>query len=172
MSSKSNDVVEGVLDERGSSSELTNYYAYGSLLSMGFLKEYCPSVAFVMKADLPNYVVQFRQYSERRQGDTSCIIEAPGHMVRGVLYTIAKEEIHDLDVLEGVPPENRYKRETFLVLGEDGEWYEADLYRLVKPTGPHTPAKSYLDDMIEGAQAHGLDPEYTERLIAWRRSLD
>jgi gamma-glutamylcyclotransferase (GGCT)/AIG2-like uncharacterized protein YtfP len=91
--------------------------------------------------------------------------------VRGVVYSIAKEELHDLDVLEGVP-EDRYRREIYLVLGEGGEWYKAYLYRLTNPSGPYRPAESYLDDMIEGAQAHGLDAEYTQHLISWRRSLD
>ncbi|MEE8291222.1 MAG: NAD(P)-dependent oxidoreductase, partial [Candidatus Tectomicrobia bacterium] len=37
------------------------------------------------------------------------------------------------------------KRETFLVLGEDGAWHQADLYRVTTPTGPYSPAPNYLD---------------------------
>lgn len=158
-------------DKGGDSDESSLFFVYGSLLSAKYLRQYAPSAIFVVKADLPNYEVQFRQYSEKRQGGTNCIIEAPGQMVRGVLYRIAKEEIRALDVLEGVP-EGRYKRETFLILGEDGAWYPADLYRLIHPTGPYTPSKSYLDDMIEGAKAHELEPTYIEKLVSWRLSLD
>jgi gamma-glutamylcyclotransferase (GGCT)/AIG2-like uncharacterized protein YtfP len=163
--------ADGAMEARRIGGERALLFAYGSLLSPALLRRHIPSAELVTKAELANYEVQFRQYSEARQGGTSCIIEAPGRLVRGVVYSIAREEMHDLDVLEGVP-EGRYRREVFLVLGQDGEWYEAYLYRLANPSGPFTPAKSYLDDMIEGAQAHGLDAEYTQRLISWRRSLD
>jgi gamma-glutamylcyclotransferase (GGCT)/AIG2-like uncharacterized protein YtfP len=157
--------------ERRVDEELMYLYAYGSLLSLDLLRQFCPSATFVMLADLPNFQVQFRVYSEKRQGGSSCIVEAPGNLVRGVIYAIKKAEIHDLDILERVHQEV-YTRETFLVLGQDNEWYEADLYRPTNPKGPYTPAKSYLDDMIEGAKAHGLDPEYSEKLVAWRKSID
>ena len=98
-------------------------------------------------------------------------IEAPGQLVRGVLYTISKDEMADLDVLEMVP-QGIYKREEFLVLGEDLSWHKANLYRLVTPKGPYTASKSYVDLMIEGAHQHNLDPEYIEGLDALRRSLD
>jgi gamma-glutamylcyclotransferase (GGCT)/AIG2-like uncharacterized protein YtfP len=165
------DPAESTVDEKQCNNEFSLFFVYGSLLSARYLRKYTPSAGFVMKADLANYEIQFRQYSEKRQGGTSCIIEAPGQMVHGVLYRIAKQEIRGLDVLEGVP-EGRYKRETFLVLGEDREWYSADLYRLIHPTGPYTPSKSYLDDMIEGAKAHGLEHTYVEKLVSWRSSLD
>ena len=171
MSKESTSAVGAVPDEAGASGNPTYFFAYGSLLSSPFLLRHIPSAKFVTRADLANFEVEFLIYSEVRQGGSSCIREAPGKMVRGVIYAIAEEEMHDLDLLEGVP-EGRYKREAYSVLAEDGKWYEADLYRVVNPTGPYVPAKSYLDDMIEGAQEHGLDAEYTENLISWRRSLD
>ena len=163
--------TEPTFDMAEDRKDSTRFFVYGSLLSAKYLRQYTPSAVFVMKADLPNYEVQFRQYSERRQGGTSCIIETPGQLVHGVLYRIAREEIQRLDELEGVP-EGRYKRETFLVLGEDGAWHSADLYRLIKPTGPYTPSKSYLDDMIKGAREHKLDPSYVNKLVSWRKELD
>jgi hypothetical protein len=57
------------------------------------------------------------------------------------------------------------------VLGEDGEWHQADLYRVVEPDGPFTPAKSYIALMLEGAEAHGLDPGYIEDLRRLYESL-
>lgn len=147
------------------------YYAYGSNLSTRYVREYCPSAVFVMKADLPNFQVEFRHYSENRQGGISSIIEAPGELVQGVIYEVPEQEIVALDILESVP-EGLYRRDTFLVLGEDGEWHRADLYRVSAPAGPYTASKGYVEDMIAGAQEHGLTPEYTERLVALRRSLD
>ncbi len=147
------------------------HYAYGSNLSSRFLREYCPSATFVMQADLPNFRVEFRHYSEERGGGISTIMEAPGSLVRGVIFEVPEPEIEALDKLESVSA-GLYKRETFFVLGEDGEWHHADLYRVTQPAGPYAPAKSYLDEMIVGAREHGLDAVYTESLVALRRSLD
>jgi gamma-glutamylcyclotransferase (GGCT)/AIG2-like uncharacterized protein YtfP len=147
------------------------YYAYGSNLSSRYLMHVCPSATFVMKADLPNFQVEFRHYSEKRQGGISSIIEAPGQLVQGVIYEVPEKELMDLDILESVP-KGLYRREIFLVLGEDGQWHRADLYRVSDPTGPYQPSKEYLEDMIEGAREHGLTPDYTAKLVAWRRSLD
>ncbi len=147
------------------------HFGYGSNLSTEFLRQHCPSVKPVMKAYLPNFRVEFRFYSNNRQGGISSIMEAPGEMTYGVIYEMPKKEMDDLDVLESVP-EGLYTRETFLVLGEDGEWHEGNLYRVANPEGPFTPAKSYLDLMIEGAREHGLDAEFLEKLESMRRSLD
>lgn len=147
------------------------YFAYGSNLSTQYIRAYCPSATFVMKAQLPNYRVEFRRYSENLQGGISSIIEAPGELVWGVIYEIQVAEIEALDILEDVP-QGIYKREVFLVLGEDRQWHEADLYRVANPSGPYTPSKAYLEDMIAGAKEHGLAAGYVEKLVSLRRSLD
>lgn len=146
------------------------YFAYGSNLSTTFIHGYTPSAKLVMKADLPNYKVEFRHYSEKLGGGISSIVEAPGALVKGVIYAVPESEIEELDVLESVP-EGIYRRDTFVVLGEDGQWHHADLYRVSTPSGPYTPSTSYVDFMIEGAREHGLDAEYVEQLVTIRRSL-
>jgi gamma-glutamylcyclotransferase (GGCT)/AIG2-like uncharacterized protein YtfP len=139
------------------------HFAYGSNLSYRFLREYCLNARFVMRAFLPNYRVEFRFFSRRRQGGISSIVFTPGEHVRGVIYEVPLVEMLRLDEVESVP-QGLYSRETFLVLGEDGEFHEADLYRVVKPEGPFTPARSYVELMLEGAEEHGLDREYIEEL--------
>jgi gamma-glutamylcyclotransferase (GGCT)/AIG2-like uncharacterized protein YtfP len=139
------------------------HFGYGSNLNVEFLRGYCPGAQFVMKAYLPNYEVQFRFWSERRQGGISTIIEKPGGLVHGVIYDVPEDELLELDVLESVP-QGLYRRETFLVLGEAKEWHEADLYRVVEPKGPFTPSRSYVELMLAGAKAHGLAHEYVKKI--------
>lgn len=148
------------------------HFAYGSNLNLNFLNQYVPSAEYVMKAYLPNFEVQFRFWSKKRQGGISSIIEKPGGMVHGVIYECDEEDMKKMDVLESVN-QGLYKRETFKVLGEDQNWYDADLYRVVKPQGPFTPARSYVELMLSGAKAHGLDREYI-RFIEniYEQSLD
>ena len=139
------------------------HFGYGSNLSQGFLRQYCPGVEYVMKAFLPNYEVQFRFWSKRRQGGISTIIERPGALVHGVIYEVPEEELLVLDELESVP-QGLYKRETFLVFDERGAWVEADLYRVADPQGPFTPSRSYVELMLAGAREHGLDPGYVKKI--------
>ncbi len=127
--------------------------------------EHCPSTKFVLKAYHPNLRVEFRFYSERRKGGISSIIPPTGHLKRGVIYEMSEEDMAEFDVLESVPP-GLFSREMFLVLGEDHEWHEAELYRVVNPQGPFPPATSYITPMLEGAKAHDLDREYVEDLRA------
>ena len=88
-----------------------------------------------------------------------------------MIYETLAEEIEALDIVESVP-QGLYRRDTFLVMGEDGSWHETELYRVVRPRGPYPPAKTYLDQMIEGAQEHRLEAGYIEELVSLRRSLD
>ena len=105
------------------------------------------------------------------KGGISSIIEKPGGMVYAVLYWISKKEMEDLDILEDVPL-GIYKRETFQVLGDDGKWYAADLYRVTNPKGPYTPSKQYLEIMIAGATEHNINKDWIARLEKARAELD
>lgn len=147
------------------------HFGYGSNMSESYMKQYTPSLRYVRNAQLPNFEIQFRKYSENMKGGISSIIEKPGGMVYGVLYFIPKKEMEELDVLEDVPL-GIYKRETFQVLGDDGKWYAADLYRVTEPKGPFEPAKQYLDLMLTGAREHGINPEWIATLEAMRSKLN
>ncbi len=109
------------------------HFAYGSNLSPTFLRQYCPTAVFQMRAELPNYRIAFPFFSQKRQGGISSIVHAPGELTKGVLYEISDEEFEELDVVESVP-QGLYVRETYLVLGEDRCWHPADLYRCAKPS--------------------------------------
>ena len=147
------------------------HFGYGSNMSETYMKQYTPGLRYVMNAQLPNFEIQFRKYSENMGGGISSIIDKPGGMVYGVLYWIPKKEIEELDILEDVPL-GIYKRETFQVLGEDGEWYEAELYRVTEPKGPYEPAKQYLDLMIAGSTEHNINPEWIAKLKEMRAKQD
>ena len=139
------------------------HFGYGSNLNQDFLSKYCPSTEFIIKAYLPNYQVQFRYWSKKRRGGISSIVEKPGELVHGVIYEISESDLRDLDILESVH-QGLYSRDKYLVLGEDSEWHQADLYRVVNPQGPFTPSKSYVELMLEGAKQHAIDPGYIQKI--------
>ena len=146
------------------------YFGYGSNLDEDYMRQWTPSLKFVSLARLPNFEIQFRKYSTDLKGGISSIIEKPGGMVQGVVYTIEKLEMEALDILEDVPL-GIYKRETFKVVGEDGTWYNADLYRVVNPKGPFTPSVKYLGYMIKGAKAQGINQPWIDYLESLREEV-
>ena len=144
------------------------HFGYGSNLNIDFVREYLiPDVKFVMKGYLPNFEVRFPFWSEEKQGGYSGIMETPGEMVQGALYEVSAEDLEavdELDVYKGL-----YYRQTYLVLGEDGDWRPADLYRVIDPQGPFPPVRSYVETMLEGARNLDLDPEYIEKIEEFHR---
>ena len=146
------------------------YFGYGSNLDEDYMRQWTPSLKFVSLARLPNFEIQFRKYSTDLKGGISSIIEKPGGMVQGVVYTIEKLEMEALDILEDVPL-GIYKRETFKVVAEDGIWYNADLYRVVNPKGPFTPSVKYLGYMIKGAKAQGINQPWIDYLESLREEV-
>ena len=142
-------------------------FSYGSNTASRYLRGYCPGAEPVMRAVLPNFWIEFRRYSAELGGGISTIMPAPGERVEGVIYRIPRAEIEALDLLEDVD-KGLYVRETHLVLGTDGAWHGADLYRIVTPEGPFEPAAQYVAWMIEGAREHGLPEDYIAGLQALR----
>ena len=144
-------------------------FSYGSNMAVEYLRGYCPGAEPVMRATLPNARIEFRRYSTDLGGGISTIMPAPGKRVEGVIYRIPRAEIEALDKLEDVD-KGVYVRETHLVLGIDGAWHGADLYRVATPDGPFEPAAQYVAWMIEGAREHGLPEDYIAGLQALRPS--
>ena len=139
------------------------HFGFGSNLQMSFLKEILPSAEFIQKAYIPNYEIQFNFFSKIQNAGISNIMPAPGKMVHGALFEVPEQELLDLDVKEGVYIGD-YERQTFVALGDDGKWHEADLYRVIDPQGPFRPAKNYVKGMLDGARELNLDPSYVKKI--------
>jgi hypothetical protein len=151
------------------SNDMVFYVGYGSNLNVEYtLSELLPNGRFVMRAYVPNYQVQFRKWSNDSRGGISNIMEVPGELVEAAMYECPQSDLDTLDYrLDYYVPD--YKREVFRVLGEDGQWYQASLYRLWEPEGPFPPSRRYVEGMLEGARQLELSPEYIERIEAFLR---
>jgi len=145
------------------------HFGYGSNLSINSVHEDLnPNARYVMKGFLPNFEVSWPMWSEEEQSGYSGIMEAPGELVHGALYEMTEQELIAMDNLEDCY-KGTYKRETFLVLGEDDKWHSAELYRVIDPQGPFPPARSYVEIMLAGARELELDPEYIEKIEEFYR---
>jgi hypothetical protein len=146
------------------------HFGYGSNLNASFVKDkLLPSAKYLMKGYLPNFEVQFRLWSEDYMGGISSIVEAPGQIVQGAIYECSQQDLEKLDYIPGlyVP---QYKREAFMVLGEDGAWHLAEVYRLRVLSGPFPPARQYVESMYEGAKQIGVTQDYLEKIAGWVRA--
>lgn len=135
------------------------HFAYGSNLKIEFLQSILPSAKFLMKAYIPNAQIQYNFWSKIQQAGISNIMHVPGEMVHGALFEVDEQEMVALDTMEGMYIGD-YLRKTFLALGEDSNWYPAELYQVIDPQGPFKPSESYVKGMLEGAMELQLAPDY------------
>lgn len=149
--------------------EMVYYVGYGSNLNVPMTTtELLPNGRFLQRAYIPNYQVQFRKWSNNSRGGISNLMEVPGEMVEAAMYQCPQSDLDTLDYrLDYYVPD--YKREIFRVLGEDGRWYQASLYRLWEPKGPFPPSRRYVEGMLEGAKQLELSPEYIQRIEGFLR---
>lgn len=139
------------------------HFAYGSNLQVKFLHTILPSARYLMRGFIPNYEVRFNFWSKTQRAGISNIIAAPGKMVHGALFDVAESELRELDVKEGYYIGD-YERKTFIAMGEDGKWHDAELYQVIDPQGPFKPSRSYVEGMLEGARELKLDSDYIKIL--------
>ncbi len=140
------------------------HFGYGSNLSFKCVhEELIPTAKYIGKGFLPNFEVSWPFWSEKEQEAYSGIMESPGELVHGALYEVTEEDLVKTDNMVDVY-KDLYKRVTFLVLNEAGEWVKADLYRVIEPKGPFKPARGYVKIMLEGARDLGLDPDYIKKI--------
>ncbi len=147
------------------------YFSYGSFMDSETLRRHAPSARFVARAVLPNYEVQFNYLSKTYSGGVTGIEPTPGKVARGVVYEMSREDLNNLDTVEGVP-QGIYYRQKILVVDETGKVLEAETYRTTDPKGPFKTTRRYLGLMLEGAKEHGLDPGYVRELEEQYAALD
>lgn len=135
------------------------YFAYGSNMNEGQMKERCPDSKLIGKAVLKDYRLAFTIYSPKRKSGCADIIKSAGNDVCGLIYTLTKEDLAKLDRFEGHP--THYKR--FQVKLENG--ISAETYEVVNKEKLHQkPSKEYLDLLINASRKHNFPREYQEFL--------
>ena len=78
-------ISTGYSQEKDEKKEFVLHFGYGSNMSESYMRQYTPSLKYVMNAQLPNFEIQFRKYSKIMGGGIRSIIEKPGGMGYGVM---------------------------------------------------------------------------------------
>ena len=128
------------------------YFAYGSNLSKEYMISRCENSIPIKRVVLRNYKLIFNQLAD--------MIEEDGELVLGAIYVISKEELLQLDKLEGYP--DLYTRIQVEVEDEKGNLYDAIAYVLVDKD-IEAPPEYYYKILIKGYQDWDLPTDNLEK---------
>jgi len=128
------------------------YFAYASNLSKDYMLSRCPSAIPIKKAFLKNYKLVFNELAD--------IIQNDGEEVMGALYVISKQELGQLDKLEGYP--DLYARMIVEVEDDFGNKYDALAYSMVDKK-LESPPEHYYNILLKGYEDWELSTEFLEK---------
>lgn len=128
------------------------YFAYASNLSKEYMKSRCPEALPLKKVFLKSYKLVFNQLAD--------IIQNANEEVMGAIYLISKQELEQLDTLEGYP--DLYTRVVVEVEDENGLRYDAFAYTMVDKK-LESPPDHYYNILMAGYNDWNLPLEYLER---------
>lgn len=128
------------------------YFAYASNLSKEYMSSRCPDAIPVKKAFLKNYKLVFNELAD--------IIQNDSHEVLGALYVISKQELVQLDKLEGYP--DLYTRIVVEIVDEKGNKYDAFAYSMIDKK-LEAPPEHYYNILLKGYEDWDLSKEYLEK---------
>lgn len=128
------------------------YFAYASNLSKDYMLSRCPNAMPIKKAVLKNNKLTFNQLAD--------IIPKDGENVLGAIYVISKQELEELDRLEGFP--DLYNRIVMEVEDENGNKYDAYVYTMVEKKF-ELPPEHYYQILLKGYEDWDLAIEHLEK---------
>lgn len=128
------------------------YFAYASNLSKEYMESRCPDATPIKKVVLKNYKLTFNQLAD--------IIQNEDEGVLGALYVISKQDLEELDKLEGYP--DLYDRIIVEVEDDKGNKYDAFAYTMVEKN-LELPPDHYYEILVKGYEDWGLPKDHLEK---------
>lgn len=145
------------------------YFAYGSNLDWGQMRERCPSARFVAGAKFGGHRLAFTRRSRDRGCGVADVVPAQDQCVWGAVYEIDERDIAPLDVSEGYRPgrtKNAYAREGrhVEVDGDPKKPLLAWIYFATREEEPPLPNAEYKRLIVDGARFWHLPDDYISEL--------
>jgi cation transport regulator ChaC len=143
------------------------YFAYGSNMCTGRLRERVPSADPVRVARLLNHSLRFHKRSCDRSGKCDAFFTGePEDVVWGVVFDIDPAEKPDLDRHEGLG--HGYVERLITVIDLDGGMHPVFMYVAERSHIDPTlrPYSWYRRFVVDGARQHSLPPDYIARIDA------
>jgi gamma-glutamylcyclotransferase len=148
---------------------MKKYFAYGSNMLEQRLKARVPGAVFLAKAYLGGYCLRFHKKS--KDGSGKCNIIQAEDLVQGVLYEFPESELNQLDAAEGYGYGYNHKEITLRVPnGTKALAYAVVDFKYIDDK--LVPYSWYHELVVSGAEQHGLDADYIEKLRKHRSVQD
>ena len=127
------------------------YFAYASNLSKEYMLSRCPNATPVKRASLKGYKLVFNELAD--------IVIEENKYVKGAIYVISKQELEELDRLEGYPL--LYNRVIIEVEDDLGSRYDAVTY-IMEEKALQAPPEHYYQLLVKGYEDWELEMEFLE----------
>ena len=138
---------------------MTDYFAYGSNMSVSQMMRRCPQSSLSGNATLAGH-----DFLINGKGHAT-IIARTETTVFGLLWTLTDSDIRSLDDYEGIAV-GYYVKERKAVRF-NGQQVMALVY-VATDANPGIPELPYLQGIVEAATAHRLPADYVKKLATWR----
>lgn len=139
-------------------SKQIDYFAYGSNMSEKRLGKRMSSAHKLCVATLESYELKFNKVSTK-DGSGKCNIvpeRRDGGYVIGVVFSIDREELPQLDRFEGPG----YERRTVAVVTESGGALDVETYCAINTNDTLRPLDWYKEHVLRAAREHGFPRSY------------
>lgn len=141
------------------------YFSYGSNMAVERLGARLRSAEKIDLALLTEHLLKFHKVS-RMDNSAKCDAFFTGEvddLVYGVLYAIKRDELKQLDKIEGVG--SGYDRKQVRIRTNGGDTLEAETYVATRIDPALQPLDWYKEHVLRGARAGGLPADYINSMI-------
>jgi hypothetical protein len=139
------------------------YFAYGTLLDVGHMREFCPSAEPLGVMRLPGYRLGFARCGPDPSVGGCTLLEDEGNTLYGVLYTLSGEDLASLDKASGTD-RGLWASRSVVLRDESDREFPANTYVIPNPAGDYHPPPSYTERILRGARAWSLPHDYLRQL--------
>jgi gamma-glutamylcyclotransferase (GGCT)/AIG2-like uncharacterized protein YtfP len=137
------------------------YFSYGTNMDPVGMRERAPGAKSLGPARLGGWRLTFTADAPDTGFGVPHIQPDENDEVWGVLWDVAEEDVNALDEYEGIAA-GAYVRHTIAVSRGD-DVVEALTY-LAQAHLYRSPSKEFVEQIVRGAESHGLPPMYVQRL--------
>lgn len=143
------------------------YFAYGSNMSLGQMRERCPDCDRIGIGHLPGHRLVFPRFSQNRQCGVAGLQPHVDQAVWGVIYRLSPADRDRLDRFEGYHPErhpdhNNYNRIAVTIHATEPHVSRVTCftYAATHQGGHFPPSGAYHSLMLDGARENVLPDDY------------
>lgn len=123
------------------------------------MRKRCPSTQVEGIATLKAHRLWFPLTSQRWGGGVASVLPEEGARTEGALYSISWDDLHAMDVFEGVPASMYQRIEVPVQCGRETRQAWTYIGR-IEDGAPFPTTRAYIDTILRGAREHALDEDW------------